>query len=96
MPFDRQSHFQDFVVPISFNSTDEFIQQQIRYYLDPAHEAERILKTELAQQYFMEHFSAERYVEDVVDSIWLVKRGKRGLRLPYEWTDLPDPLPWDG
>lgn len=76
------------------SQTDKEIRRTVKYWL--SHEEERLEKTQKAQQYFLNNFSGDRYVDDVVHWIKMAQRGQRGLVLPHQWSELPDPLPFDG
>jgi hypothetical protein len=96
VPLDRQAAMKSFVIEISNSDSDEQILTTLKFWLDPANEHLRLQKTLAAQQYFLEHFSGERYVADVVEWIRLVQTGRRGLVLPYDFDLLPAVLPNDG
>jgi hypothetical protein len=94
LPADRTAGFADFVVPVAMNQTDAELARVFATWL--ADEPGRRTRAARGQAWVVERFSDRRYVEDVRTWVRSVQRGQRGFVLPYEWHDLPDPLPWDG
>jgi hypothetical protein len=83
LPADRRDAFADFVVPISMSNTDEEIMATIQRWL--ADDDARIKRAKRGQAYFAARFSQEKYVEDVIRWVGLIRDGQRGLVLPHQW-----------
>lgn len=94
IPLDRKADFEDFVVEIRNEMTDQEIVDTINHWL--AHDAERAERAARGQRYFLERFASRQYVQDVSAWVRRAQSGQRGMVLPYEWRMLPTPLPEDG
>ena len=94
IPLDRKTDFEDFVVEIRNDMSDQQIIDTINHWL--ARDGERAERAARGQRYFLQRFAHRQYVEDVSAWIRRARAGQRGMVLPYEWRMLPSPLPLDG
>ncbi|MBW0577097.1 hypothetical protein O181_116812 [Austropuccinia psidii MF-1] len=75
VPLDRQQMFQKVIVPMSNKDSDQKVIQTLKWWLK--HDQERISKAKAAQDWILNSFGMDAYVEDVCKWIWLVKDGQR-------------------
>lgn len=81
-------------MPISMTMTDDEISSIIRRWLSD--DAARVKRAKKGQDYFKAKFSSEKYVEEVIRWVGLVKADQRGLVTPHAWDFIGAELPWDG
>lgn len=94
MPLDRSALFSSLIVPISNSLSDDAIVSLASKWLADA--PGRLAKAKAMQDWVLQEFALDRYVEQVTRMVWAAKAGQKGMVLPWEWHEEPAVWPEDG
>lgn len=96
VPLDRSDLFKSHMVPLSSSLTDAQIVRAVSYWLSGPMDRERRAKAKGMQDWVRREFGVERYVEQVMALVEERRRGRKGMRLPWQWEPASSAVAKDG